>query len=805
MSGEARRLLLGSLVLAALTVFVMQRVQVTGDISHFLPDGEAWPEVALARDLAAGELPRTMVVLATAPEGTLVDEIAACSVSLEAALRHAPGVAEELAFLDVGPPDGVEESLWALYQPRRFGFLDVALDDVGGALSPEGLEAAARELTQQLASPMSSMVSRVAPQDPLLILPDLFRRLQSSGGENLIVVNGRFVTADERSAVMFLGTRSGSFDAQAMGPVLQGLSAAFAEVNATTAGDWKLQLSGAARFAVRAEQAIRGDVHRVALGSSIGLIVLLLALFRSVRLVLLTLPVLSAGFLVGLASCLAVFGQVHGLTLAFGASLIGVSIDYTVHFHCHQTLAPDPRGPRATLSKIWPGLRLGAATTLVGFVALLVATFPGLRELALFAATGISAALAATALFLPGLSAARAETPPVTRRVAAAVEGLLGWLAPRPWALALPVVAAVVVSLIGLPQLTWNDDIADLNRLDPDLVAEDEAVRQQVVAYEQGRLVVAVGADEEAALQVNDRIANALAAAQAAGEINGFRSLAGMLPSAARQRALDDELRSDPGLWSRLETAFAAQGFVTDAFAPFRDALAEPAPEPLLRDDLTNSPLASMVRPFWVTLEEGRGVLSFVHGLSDGDALGARLAAIDGAHMIDVAGVFSQAYGVYRQRMTKLLLWGLGAVLLLVWLRHRRLAETLVAFVPAVLAATTTVAILALCGLPMNMLSLVALLMVVSMGVDYGVFLAEAGDDPRALAATHLAVLVAALSTLMGFGLLALSDHPALLSIGVPSGLGVLLCVILAPTVRLLVRPRRERSDHHEGPQSGHP
>ena len=804
MSGEARRLLLGSLVLAALAVFVAQRVEVTGDITNFLPDGESWPEVALARDLAAGELPRTMVVLATAPEDTPVEELAAFSVSLEAALRDTAQVAEELAFLDVGPPAGVEEALWSLYQPRRFGFVDMAPDEVSDALSPAGLKAAASALKQQLASPMSSMVSRVAPQDPLLILPDLFRRLQSSGGENLIVANGRFITSDERSAAMFLGTRSGSFDASAMGPVLQGLRAAFDEVNAGLGGGWVLQLSGAARFAVRAEQAIRGDVQRVALGSSIGLLVLLLALFRSVRLVLLTLPVLSAGFLVGLSACLAVFGQVHGLTLAFGASLIGVSIDYTVHFHCHQTLAPAPGGPRATLSQIWPGLRLGAATTVVGFLALLVATFPGLRELALFAATGITAALGATALFLPGLAAQRSEAPRATRRVAAAVEGLLGWMAPRPWALSLPVVAAVAVSLIGLPQLTWNDDIADLNRLDPDLVAEDEAVRGQVVAYEQGRLVVAVGVDEEAALQVNDRIAQALGEAQAAGEISGFRSLAGMLPSAARQRALDQALRSDPQLWPRLEAAFTAQGFVADAFAPFRDALAQPAPEPLRRDDLIQSPMAPMVRPFWVTLEDGWGVLSFVHGLSDSDGLGARLEAIDGAHMIDIASVFSSAYSVYRERMSKLLLWGLGAVLLLVWLRHRRLAATLVAFVPAVLAATTTVALLSLGGMPMNMLSLVALLMVVSMGVDYGVFLAEAGDDPRALAATHLAVLVAALSTLMGFGLLALSDHPALLSIGVPSGLGVLLCLILAPTVRLLVSHRQQRSDHHDGPKSGH-
>jgi predicted exporter len=709
---------------------------------------------------------------------------------MDAALRSEPRVSAELAFLDVGPPESFEEALWTLYQPRRFGFLGGSPEEVSDLLSQEGLNAAARRLKQQLASPLSSLTSRVAAQDPLLIMPDLFHRLQSSSGENLIVVDGRFVTEDELSVVLFLGTRSASFDSNAMRPMLAGLTAAFDEVNRARGGELQLQLSGAARFAVRAEEAIRGDVRRVAVGSCVGLILLLLLLFRSIRLVLLTLPVLATGFLAGLSACLLVFGQVHGLTLAFGASLIGVSLDYTVHFHCHQILAPDPSGPRATLARLWVGLSLGAATTVVGFVALLVASFPGLRELALFAATGISAALFATSIFLPGLTGSGSEASPATTRIVATLDRVLAWLARHRWFLRIPVAVAVGVCLVGLPQLTWNDNIADLNRLDPALLAEDAAVRQKVLSYEQRRLVVALGSNEQDALEVNDLIADALEEARIAGEITGFRSLSGMLPSAARQKEADSFLRNEPGLSSRLEVALDQEGFKVEAFAPFRAALAGPAVAPLLRNDLLDSPLEPLVRPFWVSLERGPGVLSFVHGMSDADGVAERLQALDGAHMVDITGVLSDAYRAYRERMASLLLLGLVAVLALVWLRHRRWAPTWAAFFPAVLAAATTASILALCGVELNMLSLVALLMVVSMGVDYGVFLAEAGDDDRALRATHLAIVVASLSTTMGFGLLALSDYPALLSIGVPSGLGVLLCLILAPTVRLLTHRR---------------
>ena len=162
----------------------------------------------------------------------------------------------------------------------------------------------------------------------------------------------------------------------------------------------------------------------------------------------------------------------------------------------------------------------------------------------------------------------------------------------------------------------------------------------------------------------------------------------------------------------------------------------------------------------------------------------------EGARLVDIEAVLSGAYVSYRQRMIWLLSLGLMAVVGLVSLRHRALRPTLMALCPALLAAAGTVGILSLAGQQLNLLSLVALLMVVSMGVDYGVFLAETCARPNALRATHLSVFVAGVSTILGFGLLAFSDQPALFSIGSTAGLGVLLCLLLAPTTCTLLRPR---------------
>ena len=252
-------------------------------------------------------------------------------------------------------------------------------------------------------------------------------------------------------------------------------------------------------------------------------------------------------------------------------------------------------------------------------------------------------------------------------------------------------------------------------------------------------------------------------------------------------------MRGDASLTERLERALEKQQFVPAAFQRWRAFVSEPAPAPLSYQDLAGGPLDQMVAPFRFTYSGGVGFVTFLHELHDEVALRAALAGIDGGRMIDIAGTLSGAYGAYRERLLQLWMVGLGAVLLLVAARHRKLRPTLIAYVPAVLGAAGTAAVLTLCGLELNMLSLVALLMVVSMGVDYGVFLAEHRDDAEQRDATLLAVALAGASTMLGFGLLSLSSQPPLFHIGLTSAVGVLLCLVLAPTVCALAS-RSERT-----------
>ncbi|MCA9711283.1 MAG: hypothetical protein KDK70_35925, partial [Myxococcales bacterium] len=323
------------------------------------------------------------------------------------------------------------------------------------------------------------------------------------------------------------------------------------------------------------------------------------------------------------------------------------------------------------------------------------------------------------------------------------------------------------------------------------MLEEDEQVRERVARFDQGRFIVALGDDEEQALLVDDLVGDALHEATAAGQLEAWHGVSILLPSATRQQAVAVAVRSAPDLRARLERALADGGFHEQLFAPFFALLDQPPPAPLTFDDLAGSAAAPLVRAMRMEVGDRVGLLTVVRGVHDPAGLAARIEAIDGAMYIDQTALMTAAMRAYRVRTVELLALGLLAVLLVLAARYRSLRVTLAVIAPAVLAAGVTVAVLALVGLPLDLIGLTAILMILSIGVDYGVFLAETRDDlDAALPATLLGLLVCWLSTVLGFGVLALSEHPTMHTIGVVAAVGVTASLLLAPaTLALLPAP----------------
>jgi len=753
--------------------YCAMRLEVTTDITHFMPDGEdAWAARVIER-FSRSALGQRMVLTISGAEP---DDLAAASTALARRLSAQPAFAR----VQHGVAEDAQRDLYHLYFPRRhLLFSSEPERDYGALLSDAGLRTAAGRLVAELGSVQGTFIRQIAPEDPLLAFPRLLQRLEASREGGLRMRDGAFFSADSRHAVLFVETRASALDGPAQRTALDRIALEFEAVRRAHGARLVLERSGVGRYAAQAEAAIRTDVQRVSTLSSVGLLLLFLVLFRSLRaLVLVSLPVM-VGMLAATTATLAAFGQVHGATLAFGTTLIGVCVDYPVHLVVQHELGAENRPAASTLRAIWPALLLGSLTTLAGLIGFGWAAFPGIREIAFFTGAGVLSALLATRYAVPHFLGASGRAGALQRRLATLLGRATAALRRRR-ALSLAVLGlAAGLCATGLPRLRFQDDLSSWVPAPEALRAEDDRVRARVLAADAGRMVLTSAAGTSEALAANDRVATALAQAVDAGELGSFRSLHSLIWSEELQRRNLDALQKSPGLPERFTQAFDAAGFEPGVFAPFLASLSA-RPAPLELKQLLASPLAPAASAFVLDAQPAPALVTYLREVRDAGAIERRIAQVPGARYFDQRAFLRATYGAFRARAIELIGLGVLAVFLMVLARYRSLRRALAAVLPAVLAAGGALAVLALLGVTIDLFHALGLVLVLSMGEDYGVFLVET-TDAESMSATMLALVLACASTVLSFGLLAMSSIPALRSLGQVIGVGILLALLWAP------------------------
>jgi predicted exporter len=785
---DRARLQLGvaGLVTIGMIAFCALRLRVNNDITHFLPAGTDHRLADLSRQLADSSLTRTLI-LDLGSAGDDPQAVKAGAAALAARLAAHP----EVAWLERGPTAALAESVYKLYAQRLPYFVsDDPEGDVPPATTDAALAAAARALKQQMASPMGSMFSRLAPSDPLGWFPAILRRFERARAGSLEVDGDQFVTPDHKHAIIFLGTRGSALDSAAQRPLLAEIARAFEEVNRAAGGGLKLEKAGVAPIAVDAEQRMSGDLTRISMLSTAAVLIVLIFMFASVKNIAVGLLPVIGGGLASITAALLLFGQVHGLTLAIGSTLIGVAIDYPILLITHRVLAPDETA-EATIDRVWMGALMGGITSAAGFIALIWTSFPGVREMAVASAVGMLAAVAVTRYVLPPLLRGRPRRSVWLERGSVLGGRSIDWLRAHRRTAATFVGLAGVACLIGLPLLRWNDSLADINGADPALKAETERVRALVSRVDEGRLVIVSARDEEAALRVNDQVASRLERARKNGLVSAVVSLHAFLWSAELQNRNRAAVAAVPDLAGRTLTALEREGFKPELFEPFRKTVAAlhapPDVPPLRLGDLRSSPLDAVVRPFIVKLGDEVGVLTFIRDLKDPAALTGALAGLPGVRIFDQVQFLNETYARFRVQTLQAILIGHGLIIIILLFRYRRIRPVLATLVPAVLAGAATMGLLGLLRVETNLLHVLSLLMVLSMGVDYTVFLVECGRE-RDIGPTTMSLWGAAVTTMLSFGLLALSQTQALRAIGLTVGIGTALSFLLAPLTLAMMR-----------------
>lgn len=644
----------------------------------------------------------------------------------------------------------------------RFGLVSAA---DRARLAAGGAEALRDEALRALYSPAGFARLTAVVDDPLGLFDHQLRTALPVPGR--ATLEGGVLAIHDGAKVWLLvlaETRDSPFSQAIQQPLAAALKAARAA--AETAGA-EVLVSGVAPHAVAASARARAEMVWLGGGDLLACALLMLAVFRSLRPALLGLLSVGLGIVAALCLVQALFGSLHFLTLVFGTSLIGVAVDYAIHFLCDQFRDPQHWRPSDAPAHIGPSLLLGLGTAVLGYAAFATAPLPVLRQMAVFSATGLSVAAASVWLAFPTLA-----------RPAAMGGGerwlrLAGLLRPRraPWWFWLLLVALAVPGLLRLKPV---DDLRQLQSSPPALIAEEQRVRALLGSNFDSRHFLIEGGSEQQLLEREE----ALTARLDALRLSDYTAVSRALPSLKTQdanRALLAPLLLPQGLIAR---HLAALGYGPEPAARLAaEFTLAPRLEPATA--LSNDRLKALTA-LW--LGEDGGVWRSAVTLSsvrDASALAAIAADLPGVQWHDPVAETTAVLASQRQEALRRL--GLIYLLIAVVLTVRYgPGEGLRALAAPLGASLLTLAALGWCGLPLNLFTVLALLLVLGIGNDYVIFLREgvrAGAPP---AASRLAVGLAAMTTLLSFGGLAFSSTPFLQSLGLTLALGIATTLTLA-------------------------
>jgi predicted exporter len=501
-------------------------------------------------------------------------------------------------------------------------------------------------------------------------------------------------------------------------------------------------------------------------------------------LLLILIPVAS-GALAGLAAVSLRFGFVHGITVGFGVTLIGEAVDYAVYL---VTQTSPQGGPRATLGRIWPTLRLGVLVSICGFAAMLVSSFTGFVQLGIFTIVGLTVAVMVTRFVLPGLLGEHfAGARPV-----AYAPALLGMVQRasrlRPALLVLLIVAAALIA--SRRNDLWEDNLASMSPVSAADQQLDRDLRHDMGAPDVRQMIVATAPDDELLLRACERIDGVLQPLIKADALSGYESPSRLLPSEAMQQARKAALPDRATLDHDLDAALVGMPFRPEIFTPFLDAVESTRQAPLLHRSSLDGTALSLKLDSQLLHDGGRSIAVMpLRNVADPGRVAQALAGIDSSdvtvELLDLKTASDSLLRNYRGEALLLAALGSGVIALLLTLYFRSAKISLAVLAPMAFAVIVTIAIMISGGGRLSIFNLFGLLLVVAVGSNYCLFFQRGGLAGEQGARTVTSLLLANVCTVIGFGVLGLSHIPVLYGIGGTVAIGTALTLvagaILAP------------------------
>jgi len=821
-----KEILIAALVLAVLAVIGATRLSFDPDLLNLIPQQNKQVNEfrKVLKDL--GTIDYHIVVMEM-PKGRDVHDYDSLIDAIAEGYRKNSKI-EDVTYKIPNPLDFIEIIL-----PKALLFLTPAeLDEVAVKLSDQGIRDSVARNRAMLQTPQAMAMKPLVQYDPFNLVSIFLRKFQSAGGGFRIDTSSGYYMSSDHSMLLILTKPRRPAQDVPFGKALLNESTL---LEATALADFqktappgtplpKVSHTGGYEIAVGDADLIRKDVIINILGTVFGVLALFLYAFRRPASIFYAGAPLALGLLLTFGMAGVTYGKLSQASAGFAALLAGLGIDFITVLY-GRYVDERNRGTsmqdaiRVIMRSTMPGVFVAAITTAATFFAFLATDFRGMTQLGFLTGVGILLFLLCVMFLLPALivfsERKESRKAPKLYLHSFGAGKLIDLSVARPL-LTIGIWIVFIVVCGGLAmRLHFSDNIQDLRAKGNPGVVNQSRITEKFGQSFDFMMYVCEGKTLEEALEKTRAASKELDALVADNTIASYQSISTFLPPAVDQQKIIERLHAGSGNefnFARIDRTFRAalaeNGFRPEAYNDYLKLFAQtlsPA-QPITLQTIGNKDIEKLTTRF--VKQFGSGWMSVINVYPTGGKwprdVPAKLLALPDKHPGDVLTgvnlVSATLRRIVKADATRSTIIGFIAVLILMFISFRNIKLTLLSFVPFIAGGVGMLGLMALLGLDFNFMNIFVGLMIIGVATDYAIYMLQRyREDPAAFRGsaheTGKAIVMAALTAIVGYGSFAISHYPGLRSIGYASTFGIGLSGLAAITLLPAMLVMGQRND----------
>jgi 1-acyl-sn-glycerol-3-phosphate acyltransferase len=787
-----RKTLFAILVIALLLLagYLASGVRLEEDISAIIPTDQRISRISKAFDRS--ELADQIVFILSLADSSVTDpekliEFAGQLVNL---LEKETGLVGGITF------KVSEDAMMRIYD-FIYENLPLFLDEtdyrkIASMLNPTEIERIIEADFKSLISPAGIATGRFITKDPLSLTPLALSKLtQFQLDENFTLYNASVFTRDRKNLLLFLDPAFPSSNTRENQKLIELIDQTLESIEATEAGIL-VDYYGGTAVAVANSVRVKQDIRLTITIALVSFLAIFLLFFRRAGIILLIFVPVAIGILVSVAILTLIYGTVSAIALGVGVIFLGITVDYSLHLFTHYSAE---ESVNETLRRVSIPVLMSSLTTATAFLCLLVIRSEAMNQIGVFAAIAVMGS-ALSVLVITPLLLSRIKAGSFLRQSiwwTRLIEKTMGYAFEKNQILVGLIILLTLGLGLGAGKMRFNGDISSLNYMTDRLVQAEGKLNSISSVASSTVYLVTEGESLEEALQELESNRDLIEGCRNEGLVTQLSWVPDLMMTAPLQRQRIERWEE---FWEKADRDLVIQTisecglrhhFRSDAFSPFFNLLEKQfLPVPLSEYGL----LQELFLDNYLNQEEG--IFSVVSILKVKPAnkakLFSRIASSDDFIIFDNQYFINRFFEVLKEDFSKLVRISMILVFVILLVFFGRIEIALITFIPILISWLWTLGLMGWSGIELNIFNIIISTFVFGLGIDYSIFIMNGILDnfrmgKKSLVPYRLSVMLSALTTVAGIGVLIFARHPALKSIAVISIFGLSSVVVISYTL----------------------